>query len=223
MDIRKAKRGFNLLAPVYDFFAGLFFGKSLMHSQTCFFSHLLYSKSILIFGGGSGNILLKLIEKTNLEKYYFVDVSDKMIAKAKKKVQKKYPGMLPKIEFINNSYSGIDASVKADAIITPFVLDCFSDDELGMVMQKLDGHLNRKGIWLFSDFNVSSHSSFMKWMSRFVIWTLYSFFNTFCRLGRNSIPLFDKYYSALNYQPVSERYALKGMLVSKLYIKPSHW
>src|ERR1700749_2291391 len=76
---QRIRSGFNFFAPFYDFFSFLFFGNSLLHSQTYFLPELKKCKTALVFGGGTGKLLMELIRRDVAERYCYVDISDKMI------------------------------------------------------------------------------------------------------------------------------------------------
>jgi ubiquinone/menaquinone biosynthesis C-methylase UbiE len=171
-------------------------------------------ENVLIFGGGTGKLLVELMKRDFSKQYYYVDISDKMIARAKKKVQKKFPEKINSIKFISGSYSQIPAE-KFDAIFTPYVLDCFTEDELPVVMNELDKHLSQNGEWYFSDFNIPETK--MKGISSFVIRSLYFMFNIICGLGIKKLPDFHREFNRLCYNTADEKYFVKGMIVSRIY------
>ena len=194
-EIRK-KRGFDFLSFFYDFSSRLFFGGYLFKSQVHFLPQLKKCDSVLIFGGGTGKILIELLKKDIGSHYTYVDISPTMISKTKKRIEKF--STVGNVNFIEGSYKNIPSDKKFDLIITPYVLDCFSEKELTTAMNTLDSRLNKGGEWLFTDFNVPQNSP-MKTVAGMITRTLYFFFNMICGLGVTKLPDFEKEFFRLKY------------------------
>src|ERR1044072_9502779 len=110
------------------------------------------------------------------------DISDKMIAIARKRIEKQFPEKINSVQFISGSSNDIPANEKFGLIITPYILDCFTDENLPVIMQQLQLHFAPNGKWLFADFNIPQKQvrrsfSFVK------IRVMYFAFNIICGLG----------------------------------------
>lgn len=151
------------------------------------------------------------------ENYCYVDISDKMIGKAKKKLTTTYPGKINAVNFICGSCDEIPEAEKFEIIFTPYVLDCFTNEELPAVMKKLDQHLFPDGKWFFSDFNIPENK--LKSFSFVTIRTLYFFFNIICALGVKRLPDFKGEFGQMKYQLEKEKYFSGGLLAAKVYKK----
>jgi 2-polyprenyl-3-methyl-5-hydroxy-6-metoxy-1,4-benzoquinol methylase len=176
-------------------------------------------ENVLIFGGGTGKLLIELLKRNIAENYCYVDISDKMILLTKKRLKKNFPDKVNSVQFICGSYTDIESEKKFDAIFTPYILDCFKEEELSVVMDKLDTHLSIDGKWFFSDFNIPSTK--MKSISTILVRMLYFMFNVICGLGIKKLPDFRKEFSRLKYSLIQEKYFLKEMIVSRVYGKGS--
>jgi tRNA (cmo5U34)-methyltransferase len=212
VNVNRVKKGFDFVAPFYDFLVKLFFGSSISKIQNHFLSEVKGAHNILIFGGGTGQILLDCLNKNPLAHYYYLDISEKMINRTRQK------NTSSKVNFITGSYIDIpDQSF--DVIITPFVLDCFNNENLKKeVIPKLKSHLIQNGKWLFSDFNHSEKSRFAKTLSICTIQLLYWFFNIICGLGVKKLPDFKQAFASNRLIVNAECESLYGMLVSSIYI-----
>lgn len=213
---RRAANGFDLVAPVYDFFTALVFGGRLHRAQTEFLPRLSSAQKILIFGGGSGKILIDILTRTAAEKIYYVDISRQMILRAERRLasHRAVHKATPPVSFICGSWNDIP-SVEFDLIVTPFVLDCFQPAALNEVMQCLSARLALRGQWLFTDFHVPE--GMMRPIASAVTRVLYVAFNLLCGLGVKRLPDFAAEFAALGMQKTAEKYSLKGMLVSRVY------
>jgi tRNA (cmo5U34)-methyltransferase len=214
--LQRIRSGFNLFAPFYDFFSFLFFGHSILNSQTYLLPQIGKCKSALVFGGGTGKLLIELMKQNVAGHYCYVDISDKMISIARKRIEKQFPKKINSVQFICGSSNDIPANEMFDLIITPYILDCFTDENLPVVMQQLQMHFATDGKWLFADFNIPEKPvrrsfSFVK------IRVMYFAFNIICGLGVKRLPDFEKEFTLLNFRKITERYFLHGLMVARIY------
>jgi tRNA (cmo5U34)-methyltransferase len=210
---RKTKRGFNLLAPFYDFLVRLFFGNSLHKSQSWFLNELGPRKNILVFGGGTGQLLPELGIYQKPARICYVDISEKMIEEAAKRID---PRSASRVQFICGSYTDLPANEMFDLVITPYVLDCFDGDELTTLMNILGERVSEDGKWLFVDFNVPADGAVGFW-SKLTIGTLYWVFNLVCGLGIKKLPDFSKEFRERRFLADSTKDFCSGMLTAKIY------
>jgi len=209
----RVKRGFDLLSSSYDTLSKLFFGGMLMKAQTYFIPELQKHRSILIFGGGTGKILIELMKNKTGDDYCYVDISEKMIRLTKNRIE----GMesADKVKFICGSYQDIP-NEKFDLVITPFVLDCFDEEQLAVVMKTLGDKISPTGKWLFTDFHIPA-KGMTRVAAKATTRILYFFFNLFCKLGTRQLPDFEKAFATLNYCKQKEKNFMKEMLVTRIY------
>ena len=204
---------------MYDLAAAAFFGPALMRSQTCFVPELSRKKSALILGGGTGRLLLELLRYDVAESYHYLDLSEKMIRRSRKRVLKKLPHLAHRVTFECGSYENSRTYDPFDLIVTPYVLDCFAEDEAKSVMLLLYEKMKPGGEWLFADFNVSGQSAFKKFVSHRIVGSLCFFFRLVCGLGVKKLPDFSRLFSEMDLEPVREKQFLGGLLLSRLYRK----
>jgi ubiquinone/menaquinone biosynthesis C-methylase UbiE len=219
MGSKKAGRGFNRIAPYYDFLAKAFFGNSIHNAANHYIDAIPKCGKVLLFGDGTGHVLCEMLRQGKAAEYLFVDFSEEMIARAKKKAETMFPEKMQHIQFLCAGYDDIPATYKADAIATPFVLDCFPNAQLPKVVATLHTHLEPGGLWLFSDFNIPEKPLWMKLAAKVLVGGLYLFFNIVCRLKANRLPVFDKAFAELDYMNVGQKHFLNGLLVSTCYQK----
>ncbi len=215
---RRVRAGFNFLAPFYDFFSFLFFGNSILNSQTFLLQELKKCKNVLVLGGGSGKLLMELIKRDVAEQCCYVDISNKMIALAKKRLEKEFSKKIKSVNFICGSVNDIDEKQKFDLIITPYILDCITQENLSPILQQLKSHLLPNGKWLFIDFNIPKNSN-AKPFSFARVRIMYFGFNIICGLGIKQLPDFEKEFLKLNFLAEHENYFLREFQVARIYKK----
>lgn len=118
---------FNHITPVYDYLADLVFRKKIKNITQQ--GWRLCRGNTLIIGGGTGRFLNDYHPVINQVTY--VETSTRMMAYA----QKNADSFSAPIHF----RSSINSFDKFDCIFLPFVLDCWSDDEITVFLKKSNG------------------------------------------------------------------------------------
>ena len=218
MPKEKTKKGFNTIAPFYDVVSIVCSLNQIHKSQIWLFSKGMKFSKALIIGGGDGKFLLEAIKQELSDQYYYIDISDAMIKLARNKIEKQSILSLNSVVFICGTYQDIPPNENFDLIVTPYFLDCISEDELPLVMAKLYAHLTIEGTWFFTDFNIPENM-FRGLIFKTIIQSLYRIFNLLCKLGVNRLPDFSKEFSKYDFKVLYEKYFLGGLLVSRIYKK----
>ncbi len=216
MQNQRTIEGFNKIAPFYHVVSMIFSLNRIRKSQMWLLSQNMKFSKALIVGGGDGEFLLEAMKKGLSEQYYYIDISDAMIKLAQRKIEKRLPLSLKSVIFICGSYQDIPYNQKFDLIITPYFLDCFSNDELSLVIAKLYAHLTNEGTWFFTDFNIPENKT-RSYIFKNIIQLLYRIINVFCDLGVNRLPDFKKEFHKYKFTLLQEQYFLGGLLVSRIY------
>ncbi len=216
MSLERTARGFNRLAPRYDALVWTFLGPTLQQSSVHFFDALPHDARLLVVGGGTGTFFDALAELRPNTKVLFVDLSEQMIALAQKRLREMPSGNRPQATFFHCSWDEIPPGLRADAVLTPFFLDCFSDAAQPAILAKLDGHLVAGGQWLFSDFNIPA-SGPAKRNAKLLLRLLYWGFNRICGLRVQQLPDFNSHFKAAGYTIREEVTFRNGSVVARLY------
>lgn len=157
------KNHFNLVAPFYDRLARLVFGRDLLNAQEFFLNEISVKDRVLIVGGGSGEILRHpaLQQASQID---FVELSEAMVRKAKAQ-----PIDKSSIQFYVKDIR--DHEGQYDWVICNFFLDCFQEESLHNILEKLKPLLKAEGQMLVTDFHLS-----YKREHRFLLYLMISFF-----------------------------------------------
>ncbi|HEV7231847.1 MAG TPA: class I SAM-dependent methyltransferase [Bacteroidia bacterium] len=212
----RLKKGFNFLAPFYETGIRFFFGKNIFRSQVFFLPGKNSCPNALIFGGGSGELLLEMVRRQTASNIYYIDISEKMISLAQERIMNKASEFQNSIHFICGTVSDIPPGIRFDLIITPYVLDCFEEQDLPEVMKSLSKTLNEKGIWLFSDFDIPE-SGLWKVFATAIIFILYVFFSLCCGLKQKRLAGFRTLFQTLPLDMVAEKKFCRGLLIARMY------
>lgn len=193
---------FNRIASFYDFLKRLVFGKQLEKASNHFLNQISPNSKILLIGGGTGKILRNFNPSHQIK---YLELSEAMIAKAKNINSK------ASVEFINADVLEWTANDKFDYIITPFVLDCFNEVQLNLILSKLKSTLYKDGEWIQTDFYPKKRTH------RFLIKIMYGFFRFATNLKTTELADFDSLFKKYNF--ICKRKALFccSMVESKIY------
>jgi len=195
---------FNAIAPFYDAIKKLVFQNSINKATEHFISSLPPVASILIIGGGTGALLKHFNPKQQIT---YLEASAKMIEIAK---EREYHC---KVHFIKADLRNHVWETQFDAIISPFILDCFSEEALTSILSGLNDQLKIDGLWLHADFYPQNafQGSLVKLM--------YFFFRLTAKLSVSSIPDFDLCFKELPLSLEKKLLLRSGFIQSRLYRK----
>ena len=208
------KRNYDLVAGVYDKLAKLFIGDALHRSQVYFLRCIPKNANILLVGGGTGRILEE-ISVANLPglRIDYVDASRKMIAIAKSRDTGDN-----KVNFIHQQVIEFVSDIPYDVIITPFLLDNFSEPTLQKVFNHLHQKLKPEGIWLYTDFQVKNKRAYLQ---QSVLFVMYSFFRIVCNIEAKKLPDIVSRFNYYGYQLINSKTFLNRFIVTSVYKRQS--
>ena len=208
---------FDRIVPIYDFFKTVLFLGAIQRCQYYHFPLLKGSRKILVIGGGTGRIIRQIRRYSNFEKLDYVDSSSKMIREATKYSQQMHVELENRIQFHSIDIFAHSINNKYDVIIAPFVLDCFTDDQLDLLGKKFSSWLMPGGFLLVSDFCESRESLWSRTLSRIITRILYLVFNRACGLNLKRLPNFNRLFQVLPCSIVEKRPFFSGVLKSVVY------
>ncbi|HRP68916.1 MAG TPA: class I SAM-dependent methyltransferase [Turneriella sp.] len=210
----RRKRGFNFIAPFYDFLASFFFVGKLFKAQTYFIPQLKKARRALVLGGGTGKILTTLLKNNTAEEYHYIDIAEAMVERAQKRTR-----TFAHTHCIRFTCAALENAPleKYDLIVTPFILDCFDDVSLEKILPRLSTALSKNGEWLFVDFNIPTGKR--RVLAHAIVKFLYFCFNLLCALDVKKLPLFEKLFAQVGFQRIHEKYFLYKLVAARVYHK----
>ncbi len=141
----RAKSWYGFAAPFYDFIKKLFYPRIVKITDDCI-SELPASKEILIVGGGTGSILSSFSKRFPDSNITFLDISEDMIALAKKKRGSR-------VSFICEDFFHFEGRGSYDLVFFPFFLDHFSQKELRVIAKRAHMQISNDGVVAIVDFH----------------------------------------------------------------------
>ena len=203
---------FSKIAPYYDFLQKLVFRQQLQQAQSHFLDDIQDNSIVLVVGGGTGKILHSILSNSTPQSIIYVEKSAKMIELARSKFPE-FKG----IEYINEDVLEWNSNGRFDAIVLPFVMDVFSDDDAKLVLKKLGGLLKENGQLIYTDF-VNSGKDNRR--ASILISTMYWFFKLTANLKTQKLPNVDPTFNSLGFKIKAAQKFCSGMVESRVYHKP---
>lgn len=212
---------FDGIVFCYDFLKKMVFGNSIDKAQVKFLSYIPENASVLIIGGGTGEILLKMAKSSRLKDVTYLEYSGKMISASKRRMSSVRDANTETFDiiFIKGSVEMLNPVIKFDVVFTPFVLDVIEPDALGAFMCAIDKHLSPAGYWLFSDFCRPSSYNLVSYYHKLLIRVMFLFFDFTTGLKGKNLPDFDSHFLKCGYTMLASKIFYKGFIQSKVWKK----
>lgn len=214
-----APRSFDRLARVYralEFFA---FGRDLEEARFAFLNRLHHRHSVLVLGEGDGRCLERLVRAVPNAQIDCMDFSAAMIAQASARLTQ--PEDRKRVSFWQVDLLAAEIpSARYDAVITFFLLDCFTEDQARALIGRIHRSLKPGALWLWADFTLPK-SGWARLRARFWLWLLYGFFRWQTGLPARQLPPVEELFNEHGYQPTSERSWQWGLVRSAVWRRGS--
>lgn len=201
---------FNGIAPFYDSFARIIFGKELERAKRHYLNYVKDGHKILYIGGGTGSILPDLIEKHHDLEIDYIEASDKMIERAQKRVS--HTGTST-INWIHGTEDNIDKKGYYDIVITNFFLDLFRPEELDPLMSKINESVRLDGFWIFTDFY--GRTKGLK--NRILVRVMYLFFRAIGAVKSNRLLRYGLYFEKMGFRRMAQERFYKDLIETRVY------
>jgi ubiquinone/menaquinone biosynthesis C-methylase UbiE len=164
---------FDRLAPHYRWLETVGFGSVLQKARTRWIETLPRPKRVLTVGEGTGHFLRNFLCVHRDAVVDCVDSSARMLEFARLRI----PDGVTRVRFFEQDILSWTPPGCYDLVVTHFVLDCFPQKELQLIIRKLAGLATPGAYWLLADFCIPK-TSFARVHAKIWLATLYWFFRT---------------------------------------------
>ncbi|TVT43633.1 class I SAM-dependent methyltransferase [Hymenobacter setariae] len=190
---------FSRVARVYDALAGAVFGRAQRAAQQAALAAGMplagSAPRVLVLGGGSGWVLLELLRQCPAAQVLYLETSTTMLAQAQARLQQAAPGTIAQVEFRQGSEQALAPTEQFDAVVTFFVLDCFTLAEFPAALACLQAARRPRAPWLIADFRPPR-----TWWQRVLLRAMYLFFKLTVGLRAQQLPPWPAALAALGLQ-----------------------
>jgi ubiquinone/menaquinone biosynthesis C-methylase UbiE len=168
---------FDRLAPHYHWLEAVGFGSVLQQARARWIETVPPPMRVLTVGEGTGDFLRALLRVHRDVVIDCVDTSARMLKLARLRI----PGSRNRVRFLQEDVLSWTPPERYDLLVTNFVLDCFPQNEVKLVVQKLAGLANPGAYWLVADFCIPK-AAFARLHAKIWLATMYGFFRATTRI-----------------------------------------
>ena len=176
---------FDRVAGIYRILEYAAFGRSLEAARFRYLDRLRECRDILIIGEGDGRVLERILGLAPQAAVRCIDTSAAMLARAESRLG---PAVRARVTFEPADARTVDIPPAGyDAVVTMFVLDCFSTADVARLVDRVKTGLRPGGSWLFADFAIPD-KGWRRVHARAWIVLLYAFFRWRTGLAVRELP-----------------------------------
>jgi ubiquinone/menaquinone biosynthesis C-methylase UbiE len=208
---------YGRLAPVYSLLEHLAFGRSLHRARTAFLEKLGLAKHVAVFGGGDGRVFERLLQAAPLAQFDSYDVDPRMTEHARR-FASTLPGGQERVRFIcADAMTVALPAAEYDGHVTAFFLDCFTDAELPVLVERLVRCLKPDGLWIMADFNIPPRPTVARLHAKLIVSALTAAFRLLVGHRPRVLPQMDAAIRAAGFGVRCEWRARWGLLRAAVY------
>ncbi len=199
------------LAPWYRWIEYAAFGRALEQRRFAFLDRLKAAKSILIFGEGDGRALATLLTIAPQARMDVIELSPDMIALARQRAAG--------VRFRCQDARTVELpAMHYDAVLTMFFLDCFTETDARLLIDRIAAALKPGGLWLVSEFAIPC-AGWRRLHASVWIRVMYRFFRVATGLRAQQLPPIDHLLATAGMQRAERQETRAGMLYSEVLIR----
>ena len=203
---------FNRVANFYQWMEKIVFRNDLEKARNFHLSVVRDAESILLLGDGDGRFLEKISEIGTDAQILSVDSSSEMIRLSQSKIHNTRLDVrhvcqdLQDFEFTKN--------FKPDLIFAHFFLDCFTENEVFLIVNRLSKSCPKSMKLVISDFFLPGKGSFSGIYRNILIYVMIRFFRLFCRIPAKKLPDIPKIMRSTGWTCTSHKSLKDGFINS---------
>ncbi|RZK23576.1 MAG: class I SAM-dependent methyltransferase, partial [Hymenobacter sp.] len=178
---------FSRVARVYDWLARLVYGQAQRQAQRAALQAGLPlagpAPRVLVLGGGPGWVLTELLHQCPAAQVLYLETSAAMLNRARARLTPLASAMAARVEFRQGSERDLRPGEQFEALVTFFVLDCYTLAEFPAAMARLQAARCPGAPWLVADFLPPR-----TWWQQGLLRTMYLFFGVAVGLRARQLP-----------------------------------
>jgi len=145
---------FDAVAPWYRLLESIAFGNALQKARIACLDEIGSARRAFIVGEGNGRFLADVLQRYPLLRIDCLDSSERMLDLAQRHVLETTPDEIGRVTFIRDDVRSWTPNDRYDLIVTHFFLDCFSTQQVGLIVAKLAQAAAPNATWLLADFRI---------------------------------------------------------------------
>lgn len=208
---------FGPVASFYDLLAGLVFGGALRRAQRAALVAGLPpgpAPRLLVLGGGAGWVLTEIWRQRPQAHVLYLELSAAMLERTRTRLRCSPPPPGATVELRQGTEAALQPGEQFEAIITFFVLDCFTEAALPAALSRLKAARQPGAPWLVADF-LPARRGWRRWLLQ----TMYLFFGVTVGLRTRQLPLWPTALTKLGLYPTEKRYFFQKAIESSVWLE----
>jgi len=204
---------FNRLARLYFWMELVSFGPWLMLCRCAYLNECCTARHGLVLGDGDGRFTARLLRENSAIQIDAVDVSPAMLEAL---VYRASPDTARVHAFHADIRRWQPENPPYDLIVSHFVLDCLTTEEVQSLTSKLACAVSPGSLWIVSEFAVPAN--WFGWLvARPAVWALYRAFGWLTRLQVRGLPVHSIALRQAGFILQKRKRWLGGLLISELW------
>ena len=204
---------FDPVAAPYHWLETIVFGDQLQQARVAFMREMGRPRRALVIGEGDGRFLAEFVRLYPETPVDCIEASARMIGLAQRAAGaapvKFIQADIGSVALVENSY---------DLIVTHFFLDCFTDETLPRLIDRLAYAATAESLWLIADFCHPPHG-WRRWRARALIATMYSFFRAVAGIEARKLVDYRPVLRPQGFCLTKNTVSPNGMICSELWLR----
>lgn len=207
---------FDRIARAYRWMEYLSFGTSLMYVRQLRIPELLNHRRALVYGDGDGRFLARLVRRAPALQVSTVDASVRMLQVAAHRLPTGAPVSLVHANALAFQPSREDGGY--DLVVSHFFLDCFSENEIACLVERVNAAAADAAVWIISEFAVP-RAPIARMLGRWIIGALYPAFQLMTGIEAGRLPDHGEMLKRGGWRLADSRERLWGLLISERWLR----
>lgn len=196
------------------------FGQALQRARLRWLAEIPKARRALIVGEGNGRFVCELLKTRPEIEVDCVEASGRMIELARQRLRES--GIdFPHVHFSHADVLTWSPQRKYDLLVTHFALDCFDEQQLEGLVQKLASAAEPSATWLVSDFRIPATGTLRVRWAKIWIAVMYLFFRITAGLRTTTLIDPSPYLRAADFSLSAEALTYAGMVKSQVWSRRS--
>jgi ubiquinone/menaquinone biosynthesis C-methylase UbiE len=216
---------FGRLARAYRWMEYLSFGSYLDECRCLRLREMSGCRRALVYGDGDGRFLAELVRRVPQIQVTAIDASGEMLRRTAARLPGSAEVRLLQADALAQQVAAF-SQAPFDLIVTHFFLDCFNEEELTILMARVNAAAEEGAMWVASDFAIP-RKPIARQVGRLVVGSLYLVFGLLTGLRTRHLPDHARVMREAGWILEDRRTLLLGLLFSErwrrsLSIKSDH-
>ncbi len=202
---------FDRVAASYRWLETIVFGDQLQQARVAFLREIGRPQRVLVVGEGNGRFLAEFVRMHPNVPVDCIEASARMIALAQRAAG------AAEVTFIQADITAVALSKNSyDLIVTHFLLDCFSEETLPPLIDRLAEAATAEARWLIADF-CHPPGGWRRLRARVLIGLMYFFFRAVAGIEAHHLVDYRQLLRAQGFERTDEKILPNEMICSELW------